>query len=136
MRSSGRCHADEVAAPSVPIGFNLLASQTVAGVTEFAANETTRKTDTSQKSLQKPRKSLQTSPLASIGRYFLQHIQQALVEDYYKSLSTHQIPTELRAYFNALLRKFQSDEQFQKAIEAFAMEVTGKPQSSPIIVQE
>jgi hypothetical protein len=125
MRSSRSRSFDEAVVYGVSVGFPCAFSQTFAGVTKVATNETTRIFEPSQDSLQSSQKSLQTSTLASIARLLLQNSQQALVEDYSKSLSSHQIPAELRQRFRALLRKFQSDEQFQKAVATYTMELTG-----------
>lgn len=133
MRSSRTRSFNKAAAYGVSICFPLAPSQTIAGVAKVAANETTRKFEPSQDSLQSSRKLLQTSTPASIAKLILQSSQQALVEGYSRSLSSHQIPAELRKRFHALLRKFQSDEQFQKAVATYAMELTGKLQSSGII---
>jgi hypothetical protein len=133
MRSSRSRSLDNAAVYGVSRGFPSPHSLTIAGVAKVAANETTRKFEPLQDSLQSSRKSLQTSPLASIVRLILQSSQQALVEGYSKSLLSHQIPAELRKLFHALLRKFQIDDQFQKAVATYAMELTGKLQSSGII---
>jgi len=126
MRNSRSRSVDNAAVYGVSLRFPSPYSQTIAGGAKVAANETTRKFETSQDSLQSSRKSLRTSPLASIVRLILQSSQQALVEGYSKSLSSHQIPTELRKLFHALLRKFQIDDQFQKAVATYTMELTGK----------
>jgi hypothetical protein len=132
MRSSRSRSFDKAAESGVSIGFLSAPSQTIAGVAKVTANETTRKFEPSQDSLQSSRKSLQTPTLASIARLILQSSQQASVEGYSELLSSHQIPAELRKHFHALLSKFQSDDEFQSAVATYIMELTGKLQSSGV----
>lgn len=102
------------------------ANGTNLGATSMAANETTRNFIPSQDLIQSLLNPLQTPTLAPIIRHLYEKYQQALVESQTNHPSSHYIPDELRKLFDALLRKYQTDQHVRHCITRFIMRVTGE----------